>query len=75
MPSRANLFERTFWPFILGFASYSKTQLRLGCYYRLRETDVGVWRSLVAHLLWEQGVEGSNPFAPTNSTFKKIAGE
>lgn len=26
----------------------------------------GAWRSLVAHLLWEQGVEGSNPFAPTN---------
>ena len=25
----------------------------------------GAWRSLVAHLLWEQGVEGSNPFAPT----------
>ncbi len=21
---------------------------------------------MVAHLLWEQGVEGSNPFAPTN---------
>ncbi len=26
---------------------------------------IGAWRSLVAHLLWEQGVEGSNPFAPT----------
>ncbi|SVB57556.1 uncharacterized protein METZ01_LOCUS210410, partial [marine metagenome] len=26
----------------------------------------GAWRSLVAHLLWEQRVGGSNPSAPTN---------
>ncbi len=25
----------------------------------------GAWRSPVAHLLWEQGVAGSNPAAPT----------
>ena len=24
----------------------------------------GEWRSLVAHLLWEQGVIGSNPVSP-----------
>jgi hypothetical protein len=30
----------------------------------------GVWRSLVAHLVWDQGVQGSNPCTPT----KKLQG-
>ena len=25
----------------------------------------GMWRSLVAHLVWDQGVAGSNPAIPT----------
>jgi hypothetical protein len=29
----------------------------------------GAWRSLVAHLLWEQEVAGSNPVAPISLSF------
>ncbi len=32
-----------------------------------RESRVGAWRSLVAHLTGGQGVAGSNPVAPTIS--------
>ena len=32
---------------------------------------VGVWRSLVAHLVWDQGVQGSNPCTPTIKSNKK----
>ena len=35
---------------------------RRGC---IRQDSGGAWRSLVAHLLWEQRVGGSNPSAPT----------
>ena len=35
--------------------------------------EFGVWRSLVAHLLWEQGVGGSNPSTPTNFDLKALA--
>ena len=31
-----------------------------------RRLPVGEWRRLVAHLVWDQGVAGSNPVSPTN---------
>jgi uncharacterized protein (DUF952 family) len=37
-------------------------QLRL---LRSKGASVGEWRSLVAHLFWEQRVAGSNPVSPT----------
>ncbi len=27
--------------------------------------DLGEWRSLVAHAVWDRGVAGSNPVSPT----------
>src|SRR2546423_4891239 len=34
---------------------------------------IGGWRSLVAHLVWDQGVGGSNPLAPTTKALRKQA--
>ena len=36
---------------------------------------IGAWRSLVAHLLWEQGVAGSNPAAPIPEPMDKQLSE
>jgi hypothetical protein len=55
---------------VVGGPSDMPTSLRsrraelLKCYNHARSSR-GAWRSLVAHLLWEQGVGGSNPLAPT----------
>src|SRR5918999_2900787 len=34
--------------------------------------DHGTWRSLAAHLLWEQGVAGSNPAVPTTPSGHRL---
>ncbi len=34
---------------------------------------VGVWRSLVARLLWEQDVAGSNPVTPTTLLLEPLS--
>ncbi len=44
-------------------------EARPGCIWGL----AGEWRSLVAHLLWEQGVAGSNPVSPTNFFYRNIS--
>ena len=37
-----------------------------------RESYLGMWRSLVAHLTGGQGVAGSNPVIPTNSSLRGL---
>ena len=34
-------------------------------WYSKKKKKIGVWRSLVAHFLREEGVGGSNPLTPT----------
>ena len=38
------------------------------------EVVIGEWRSLVAHLLWEQRVAGSNPVSPTINAARQSGG-
>src|SRR5439155_10271 len=44
-----------------------------GCLPKWWRRKVGEWRSLVAHLLWEQRVAGSNPVSPTISVVQHLA--
>lgn len=39
--------------------------MEFGAARRLTSLAPGVWRSLVAHSLWERGAVGSNPATPT----------
>src|SRR4029077_6024517 len=47
-------------------AALGEWKRRRGYAYTAEAVGLGVWRSPVAHLLWEQGVGGSNPLTPTN---------
>ena len=42
--------------------------MEFGAARRLTPLAPGVWRSLVAHSLWERGAVGSNPATPTTAT-------
>ena len=55
---RHGYHPRPCWPALAGPPLLAPVPARTG-------KRVGVWRSLVAHLLWEQGVGGSNPSTPT----------
>ena len=46
-----------------GQAQNARRTGRCAITYKLR--SIGAWRSLVAHLVWDQGVVGSNPTVPT----------
>ena len=59
---------RNRWPSLAGPAVLSCPRVCQPCALQglhLGQGQVGEWRSLVAHLLWEQRVAGSNPVSPT----------
>jgi hypothetical protein len=51
-----------------GLSSLSDKEVFVGSNPTSSTTNNGNWRSLVAHLLWEQRVVGSNPTLPTKLT-------
>jgi hypothetical protein len=50
--------------------SILSAMLQKSLFFAVQLRHGGVWRSLVAHLVWDQGVQGSNPCTPT----KKLQG-
>ena len=62
--SELPLFDVVVAAIMQAFGKPMSSQTGIGLNAR-QQLIIGAWRSLVAHLVWDQGAGGSNPSAPT----------